>query len=73
MSNETAKYINSRRRHKNDVAIARQVRIAKAHGLGFHDKAIKEPKKSVRNTAGIVIAAVFQKYKGRSMREIACV
>jgi hypothetical protein len=43
MSNETAKYINSRRRHKNDVAIARQVRIAKAHGLGFHDKAIKEP------------------------------
>ena len=43
MSNETAKYINSRRRHKNDVAIARQVRIAKQHGLGFHDKAIKEP------------------------------
>ena len=43
MSNETAKYINSRRRHKNDVAIARQVRIAKAHGLGFHHKAIKEP------------------------------
>jgi hypothetical protein len=43
MSNETAKYINSRRRHKNDVAIARQVRIAKTHGLGFNDKAIKEP------------------------------
>jgi hypothetical protein len=43
MSNETAKYINSLRRHKNDVAIARQVRIAKQHGLGFHDKAIKEP------------------------------
>jgi len=43
MSNDTAKYINSRRRHKNDVAVARQVRIAKAHGLGFHDKAIKEP------------------------------
>lgn len=43
MSNETAKYINSRRRHKNDVAIARQVKIAKAHGLSFNDKAIKEP------------------------------
>jgi hypothetical protein len=43
MSNETAKYINSRRRHKNDVAIARQICIAKQHGLGFHDKAIKEP------------------------------
>lgn len=43
MSNETAKYLNSRRRHKNDVAIARQVRIAKQHGLGFHDQVIKEP------------------------------
>ena len=43
MSNETAKYINSRRRHKNDVAVARQVRIAKQHGFGFYDKAIKEP------------------------------
>ena len=43
MSNETAKYINSRRRHKNDVAIARQVKIAKAHGLTNKDKAIKEP------------------------------
>ena len=43
MSNDTAKYINSRRRHKNDVAIARQVRIAKANGLGFHNKDIKEP------------------------------
>jgi hypothetical protein len=43
MSNETAKYINSRRRHKNDVAIARQVKIAKAHGLRFYDKSIKEP------------------------------
>lgn len=43
MSNETAKFLNSRRRHKNDVAIARQVRIAKAHGLGFHDQVIKEP------------------------------
>ena len=43
MSNETAKYINSRRRHKNDVAIARQVKIAKAHGLTHKDKAVKEP------------------------------
>lgn len=43
MSNEFAKYKNSKRRHKNDVAIARQVRIAKQHGLGFHDQAIKEP------------------------------
>jgi hypothetical protein len=51
MSNETAKYINSRRRHKNDVAIARQVRIAKQHGLGFYDKAIKEPHRLIKHHA----------------------
>lgn len=43
MSNEQAKFLNSRRRHKTDVAIARQVRIAKQHNLGFNDKPIKEP------------------------------
>jgi len=31
MANEQAKFLNSRRRHKNDVAIARQVKIAKSH------------------------------------------
>jgi len=51
MSNDTAKFLNSRRRHKNDVAIARQVRIAKAHGLGFHDKAIKEPHRMAKHHA----------------------
>ena len=51
MSNDTAKFINSRRRHKNDVAIARQVRIAKQHGLGFHDKAIKEPHRMAKHHA----------------------
>lgn len=37
MSNEFAKYLNSRRRFKTDVAIARQVKIAKAHNA-FPDK-----------------------------------
>jgi hypothetical protein len=32
MSNELAKFINSKRRHKTDVMIARQVKIAKVHG-----------------------------------------
>jgi hypothetical protein len=32
MSNNLAKFINSRRRHKTDVAVSRQVKIAKAHG-----------------------------------------
>jgi hypothetical protein len=43
MSNDTAKFINSHRRHKTDVAIARQVRIAKQHGLQFNDAVIKQP------------------------------
>ena len=43
MSNDIAKFINSRRRHKNDVAVARQLKIAKAHGLTNRDKAVKEP------------------------------
>ena len=32
MSNEQARFINSRRRHKNDVAVARQVKIARTAG-----------------------------------------
>ena len=32
MSNDLAKYLNSRRRFKTDVAIARQVKIAKSRG-----------------------------------------
>lgn len=39
MSNDFAKFINSRRRHKTDVAIARQVKIAKSHGT-FNQKNI---------------------------------
>jgi len=46
MSNETAKYINSRRRHKNDVAVARQVRIAKQYG-----SIVEEPHKFAKHHA----------------------
>ena len=42
MSNETAKFLNSRRRHKTDVAIARQVKIAKSHGME-----VKEPHSTI--------------------------
>ena len=31
MSNDLARYLNSKRRHKTDVAIARQVKIARSH------------------------------------------
>jgi len=46
MSNETAKFLNSRRRHKTDVAIARQQRIAKSHGAPA-----KEPHKFAKHHA----------------------
>jgi hypothetical protein len=51
MANDTAKFINSRRRHKNLVAVARQVKIAKAHGLTNKDKAIKEPHRLAKHHA----------------------
>ena len=51
MSNDLAKFINSRRRHKTDVHIAREVKIAKQHGLGFNDKHIKEPHRHAKHHA----------------------
>ena len=51
MSNEFAKFKNSKRRHKNDVAIARQVKIAKAHGLTDKDKVLKEPHRMTKHHA----------------------
>lgn len=51
MANELAKYLNSSRRFKDELAIKRQVKIAKAHGLGFNDKAIKEPHRMSKHHA----------------------
>ena len=51
MSNEFAKYLGSRRRHKTDVAIARQVQIARQHGLTNRDKAVKEPHRMAKHQA----------------------
>jgi hypothetical protein len=51
VSNDNAKFLNSRRRHKNDVAIARQVKIAKAHGLTNQNISIKEPHRLVKHHA----------------------
>ena len=41
MANEFAKFKNSSRGHKTEVAIARQVKIAKAHGAST--KVLKQP------------------------------
>jgi hypothetical protein len=43
MANELAKFINSQRRYRDETAVKKQVKIAKAHGLTNKDKAIKEP------------------------------
>ena len=51
MSNELARYLGSRRRHKTDVKIARQVQIAKQHGLSNKDKAVKEPHRMAEHHA----------------------
>jgi hypothetical protein len=51
MANELAKFLNSKRRFKDEVAIKKQIKIAKAHGLGFYDQAIKEPHRLVKHHA----------------------
>lgn len=51
MANELAKYLNSRRRQKDENAINRQVKIAKAHGLTNKDRAVKEPHRLAKHHA----------------------
>ena len=42
MSNELAKYLNSRRRFKDESAIKKQVKIAKSHSFSSSDRIVKE-------------------------------
>jgi hypothetical protein len=51
MANELAKFINSQRRHRDQNAVNKQVKIAKAHGLTHKDKAIKEPHRLAKHHA----------------------
>jgi hypothetical protein len=50
MSNETAKFLNSRRRHKTDVFIARQLKIAK-QSSSHNAKLDKEPHRLAKRHA----------------------
>lgn len=50
MSNETAKYINSRRRHKTDVAIARQLKIARSKGT-YNQENVRQPHRLAKHHA----------------------
>ena len=51
MANELAKYLNSRRRMKDEAAVKRQVQIARQHGLTDRDKAVKEPHRLAKHHA----------------------
>jgi hypothetical protein len=52
MANEFAKYKNSRRRHKTDVAIARQLKIAKQHtSFANENTVIREPHRLAKHHA----------------------
>ena len=49
MSKEEDKFKKSKRLLKDENAVARQVKIAKAHGLTDNDKAVKEPHRLVKH------------------------
>lgn len=51
MSTEDDKFKNSKRRHKDENAIKKQVKIAKKHGLTDKDKAVKEPHRLAKHHA----------------------
>jgi hypothetical protein len=51
MANDFAKFKNSQRRHRDDIAIARQVKIAKSHGLTMSNRAIKQPHRMAKHHA----------------------
>jgi hypothetical protein len=51
MANELAKYLNSRRRHKDEAAVKKQLKIAKQHGLTNNDKSVKEPHRMAKHHA----------------------
>jgi hypothetical protein len=49
LSTEEDKFKKSKRLQKDENAVAKQVKIAKAHGLTNKDKAIKEPHRLVKH------------------------
>ena len=52
MANEFAKYLNSRRRHKDEAAVKKQLRIAKQHNsFSDENKVLKEPHRLAKHHA----------------------
>ena len=50
MANDFAKFKNSQRRHRDDLAIARQVKIAKSHRT-FNERNIRQQHRLVKHHA----------------------
>ena len=50
MANDFAKFKNSQRRHRDDIAIARQVKIAKSHST-FNDRNIRQTHRLAKHHA----------------------
>ena len=46
-----AKYLNSRRRQKDENAVKKQAKIAKQHGLTMRDAALKQPHRLAKHHA----------------------
>jgi hypothetical protein len=52
MANDLAKYLNSKRRFKDEVAVKRQLKIAKQHNsIASENKVVKEPHRLVKHHA----------------------
>jgi hypothetical protein len=52
VANELAKYLNSRRRHKDETAVKKQLKIAKQHNsFADENKVLKEPHRLAKHHA----------------------
>ena len=52
MANELAKYLNSRRRHKDEAAVKKQLKIAKQHNsFADENNVIKQPHRLAKHHA----------------------
>lgn len=51
MSNEKTKFINSKRRHQTEVAVQKQVKIAKQNGFHLNDEIVKQPHRLAKHHA----------------------
>ena len=52
MANERAKYLNSRRRHKDEAAVKKQLKIAKQHNsFADENNVIKQPHRLAKHHA----------------------